>query len=84
MLLAATDSKGVCSLLNPGDSTPGSEVMVEGVTKEPEKILEFEDFRKVNMTIDKNQKAIYNGKVLQAEKADVKSDLTVEKGAKIS
>ena len=84
MLLAATDSKGACSLLNPGDSTPGSEVMVEGVAKEPAKILEFEDFKKVNMTIDKNQKAIYNGKVLQAEKADVKSDLTVEIGAIIS
>ena len=84
MLLAATDSKGVCSLLNPGDSTPGSEIKVEGVKKEPEKLLEFEDFKKVIMTIDENQKAVYNGKVMKAEKADVKSDLTVEKGAKIS
>jgi len=83
MLLAAEDSKGVCSLLNPGDSSPGSEVTVEGITREPVNMLEFEDFKKVNMSVDKNQKALYNGKILQAEKGDVKSDKTVEKGAKI-
>jgi methionyl-tRNA synthetase len=65
MLLAAEDSKGVCSLLNPGDSSPGSEVTVEGVTKEPAALLEFEDFKKVSMTVDREQKATYNGKVLK-------------------
>jgi methionyl-tRNA synthetase len=84
MLLAATDTKGVCSLLNPGNSAPGSEVIINGIEKEPDKILEFDDFKKVVMTIDENQKAIYNGKILQAEKVEVKSDMTVEKGAKIS
>jgi len=83
MLLAAEDSKGVCSLLNPGDSIPGSEVYIEGVKREPEKILEFEDFKKVNMMIDDKQKATYNGKVLKAEKGNVKSDKIVVKGAKI-
>jgi methionyl-tRNA synthetase len=83
MLLAAEDSKGVCSLLNPGDSSPGSEVTVEGVTKEPTALLEFEDFKKVSMTVDGNQKATYNGKILKVNKLDVKSDKVVEKGAKI-
>lgn len=84
MLLAATDSKGVCSLLDPGNSTPGSEVLIKGISKQAVAELEFEDFKKVNMIIDENQKAIYNGKILQVEKFDVKSDKLVEKDAKIS
>ena len=84
MLLAATDAKGVCSLLNPGDSAPGSEITIKGIQRAPAKILEFEDFQKVEMTIDENQKAIYNSKILHAEKSEVKSDKIVEKGAKIS
>jgi methionyl-tRNA synthetase len=83
MLLAAEDSKGTCSLLDPGDSSPGSDVLIEGVTQEPANVLEFEDFKKVNMTIGDKQKAVYNGKVIQAEKGEVKSDKTIEKGAKI-
>jgi methionyl-tRNA synthetase len=84
MLLAATDSKGVCSLLDPGNSIPGSEVLIKGISKQAVAELEFEDFKKVNMIIDENQKAIYNGKIMQVEKFDVKSDKLVEKGAKIS
>jgi len=83
MLLAAEDEKGTCSLLNPGESSPGSEVLVDGVSKEPAKVLEFEDFKKVSMKIGEGQKAVYNGKVMKAEKGEVKSDKTVEKGAKI-
>jgi len=55
----------------------------EGINKEAVNILEFEDFKKINMSIGEKQKAIYNGKVLQAEKGDITSDKTVEKGAKI-
>ena len=83
MLLAADDGKGICSLLNPGDSIPGSEIFIDGVSREPEKILEFEDFKKVNMIIDDKQKATYNGKALKTEKGDVTSDKKIEKGAKI-
>lgn len=83
MLLAADDGKGTCSLLNPGESSPGSEIIVKGISKQPATMLEFEDFKKVNMTIGDNQQAIYNGKSLQAEKGEVKSDKTIEKGAKI-
>ena len=84
MLLAAEDTKGVCSLLDPGDSIPGSEIKIKGISKEPATVLEFEDFKKVKMVIDDNQKATYNGKVLLSEKSEVKSDKIVEKGAKIS
>jgi methionyl-tRNA synthetase len=82
MLLAADDGK-VVSLLNPGDSKPGSKVSIKGISGEPAKILEFEEFKKVNMVIDEKQKATYKGKVLQAEKGDVISDKKIDKGAKI-
>ncbi len=83
MLLAAEDKKGVCSLLNPGESTPGSEVFVDGISRKPVTVLEFDDFKKINMIIGEKQKAIYNGKILRAEKGDIISDKIVEKGAKI-
>ena len=83
MLLAAEDKKGICSLLNPGDSTPGSEVFIDGILRNPSNFLEFEDFKKVNMMIGENQKAVYNGKILRTEKGDVVSDKIVDVGAKI-
>lgn len=83
MLLAADDGKGTCSLLNPGESSPGSDIIIEGISKQPANILEFDDFKKVSMTIGDKQQAIYNGKTLRAEKGEVKSDKTIEKGAKI-
>jgi len=83
MLLAAEDKDGVCSLLNPGDATPGSPVVVDDVPREPVNILEFDDFKKVNMVIDRDQKATYNGRILHTEKGDVVSDKPVKEGAKI-
>lgn len=83
MLLAAEDEAGVCSLLNPGDASPGSEVFIEGVPRESVSVLEFDDFKKVNMIIGEDQEAIYNGKTLQSEKGKVVSDKSVKKGAKI-
>ena len=35
------------------------------------------------MTIGEGQKAVYNGKVMKAEKGNVTSDKIIEKGAKI-
>jgi len=83
MLLAAEDSKGTCSLLDPGDVNAGTEVLIEGITKKPDNVLEFEDFKKVKMKIGEKQKAVYNGKILIAEKNQVKSDKNIEKGSKI-
>jgi methionyl-tRNA synthetase len=83
MLLAAEDSKGVVSLLNPGDSMPGSEVTIKGIDKKPEKNLDFEEFKKVKMIVKDGRKATYNNSILQAEKGEVKTDKPVEKNAKI-
>lgn len=84
MLLAASDDSGIVSLLNPGNASPGSDVKIEGIQKNPEKVLEFEDFKKIKMTIDENQKAVYEGKKLRSEKGDVISDKKVKKGSEIS
>jgi methionyl-tRNA synthetase len=83
MLLAAEDDTGLVSLLNPGDSTPGSEVLIDDISKDPATVLEFEDFKKINMTIGEGLKAVYNGKILKSEKGEVVSDKPVKKGAKI-
>lgn len=84
MLLAAEDeTSDVVSLLDPGEAKPGSEIKVEGVTKEPAQILEFEDFKKVKMVVDEKKKAIYNENPLKSEKGDVISDKDVKKGSKI-
>ena len=84
MLLAATDSNGICSLINPVDATTGSEVFIDGIPREPVSLLEFDDFTKVNMTIGDNQKAIYNKKPLKSKYGFVISDKKVLEGAKIS
>jgi len=62
MLLAAEDGKGIVALLNPGDSIPGSEVVVKGVDKKPASVLDFEDFKKIKLVVDEFGKATYNKK----------------------
>ncbi len=49
MLLAAEDRKVLYHYLNPGDSNPGSEVVVKGIAKKPASVLEFEDFKKIKL-----------------------------------
>ncbi len=83
MLLAAEDKDGVVSLLNPGDARPGSEVYVDGIMKEPSDVLEFEDFKKIKMTVGENQEVVYNGKNLKSKKGKIISDRKVRKGANI-
>lgn len=83
MLLAAEDDKGVVSLLNPGDANPGSEVFIKGIPREPVSVLEFDDFKKIGMSIGENREAMYDGKNLKSEKGKVISDKEIEKGAKI-
>jgi methionyl-tRNA synthetase len=83
MLLAAEDGKENCSLLKPGDANPGSEIFIAGVPREPKKILEFEDFKKVNMTINEKQEATYGDKILMGEKGKIVSDKKIKKGSRI-
>ena len=84
MLLAAGDETGIVSLLNPGEASPGTEVYIEGIPREPVKMLEFEDFKAINMTIDERGEATYQGKNLISKKGKIASDKKVKKGAKIS
>jgi len=83
MLLAAEDNTGIVSLLNPGDAKPGSEVYIKGISREPVSILEFEEFKKINMTIGEKQEAVYDGKKLMSEKGKIVTDKKVKKGAEI-
>jgi len=83
MLLAAEDDQGTCSLLDPKDASPGSEISVEGIPREPASVLEFEDFKNVIMTVENDQKITYNGKPLKSKKDVVKTDKKVGKGAKV-
>jgi len=83
MLLAAEDDEKNCSLLDPGESDPGEHVIIDGIIKNPEKILEFEDFSKVKMIINKDQKVEYNGKILKTKENIIKSDKKIKKGAEI-
>ena len=83
MLLAAEDNNGTVSLLDPGEAEPGAEIYVEDIPRKPEKILDFEEFEKIDLKIDKNQKAIYNGKLLKSDEGPVTTDKKVEENAKI-
>ncbi len=83
MLLAAEDENGNCSLLNPKDANPGCEIYIEGIAREPSKVLEFEDFLKVKMEIDEKQRAIYNGKTLKSKFNLVVTDKKIKKGTKV-
>ena len=83
MLLAAEDTKGTVSLLLTKDAQPGTDVLIEGIPKEPAAMLEFDAFKEVSMTIGDHQDATYQGKPLKVNKKTVVSDKKVEKGAKI-
>jgi len=82
MLLAAEDG-GVCSLLDPGDATPGSEVFAEGIAHQPAGIVEFEEFKKVPLQIGDKNRATYGNRALQTEKGIIIADKSMKKGTKI-
>ncbi len=83
MLLAAEDTNGVVSLLDPQNATPGSEIAVEGIPREPVKTVEFSDFKQITMTVNAQQQAIYKKKPLQSKTGAVSTDKPVEPGAQI-
>jgi methionyl-tRNA synthetase len=84
MLLAATDNTGVVSLLNPKDSSPGSEVNIDGIPREPVPVLEFEAFKEAPMTVDAKGQVVYHEKPLKIKNITVGTDRKVNQGAKIS
>jgi methionyl-tRNA synthetase len=84
MLLAATDTTNVVSLLDPKDSSPGAEVGVEGIAREPVSVLEFEAFKQAPLTVDHKGNVVYNGKPLKIKGTIVVTDRKVKEGARIS
>jgi methionyl-tRNA synthetase len=84
MLLAATDSQGKVTLLNPGDVKSGNIVGVKDVPHMPDKTLKFDEFLKVKIKTDENQKAVYHGKILHTEIGDVITDKPIGKNANVS
>jgi len=83
MLLAAEDTTGVVSLLNPKDSTPGSEVFIENIPREPVAVLEYTAFKEAAMTTDVKSQVVYNGKPLKTRHHIIVTDRTVKEGAKV-
>ena len=84
MLLAASDSKGIVSLLNPNDVKPGSKVYIDDIPSKPDNIVEFDKFLQIKMFVDEKQQIIYKNKILKSEIGPVKSDKIVEKGSSIT
>jgi methionyl-tRNA synthetase len=83
MLLAAQDDKGVVSLLDAKSSPPGAEIFVEGIPRKPVIILEFDEFKQIPMTVNKDQQVTFEGKQLRSHTDIVVSDKTVQQGATI-
>ncbi|MDG6218600.1 MAG: methionine--tRNA ligase [Candidatus Thermoplasmatota archaeon] len=83
MLLAASDSDGVVSLLDPQNIKPGERVTVDTITPNPKETIPFVDFQEINMTINRNGEANYGAKVLKTPSTVVKTDKPVKEGAKI-
>jgi methionyl-tRNA synthetase len=84
MLLAATDSEGIVSLLNPNNAPPGSRIFIEGISYKPDNIIEFEKFQQIKMQVDEKQQIVYKNKILKSETGTVKSDKPVKSGSPIS
>jgi len=84
MLLAATDATNVVSLLDPKDSSPGAEVGVDGIAREPVLVLDFDAFKQASMTVDAKGNVTYNGKPLKIKDTKIVTDRKVKEGAKVS
>ncbi|MBN2603839.1 MAG: methionine--tRNA ligase [Candidatus Thermoplasmatota archaeon] len=83
MLLAASDG-GVVTLLDPGDEPPGSDVVIEGIKKDPAVVVEFDEFKKFHMVTGENGRIIYNGLIMKCNNKEVTTEKPVKIGANIS
>jgi methionyl-tRNA synthetase len=75
MLLAAAEISGekeTVKLLSAEKSHPGDDVFAEGVEKEPKEVVEFNEFKQVEMRTDANGHVLYNGKLLKTEKEKIR------------
>jgi len=83
MLLAATDIRGIVSLLNPGEVPAGTKIYTKGIPQETVGTLDFDDFMKIKLTVDENQNILYHNHQLQTDQGLITTDKEVAKGAKI-
>jgi methionyl-tRNA synthetase len=83
MLLAASDNE-IVTLLDPGDEPPGSDVVIQGIKKDPVAVIEFDEFKKFNMVTGENGRIIYNGSIMKCNDKEVTTEKPVKKGATIS
>ncbi len=75
MLLAAEDGKNVGLLLC--NDSPGSDVLVEGLSKKPVKEVDIKHILKLGI-VAKNGKALYRGRVLKTYNCEVYVDKKIE------
>ena len=71
-------------MLNPGDEPPGSDVVIEGIKKNPVAILEFDEFKKFNMVTGEKGQITYNGSVMKCNNKEVKTEKPVKEGIIVS
>jgi len=74
MLLAAVEEKHgkeIVKLLSAENSSPGDDVFIEGIKKEPAKELGFEEFKEIEMKTDSNGHVLYKGKPLKTKKQEI-------------
>ena len=83
MLLAATDSDGIVSLLDPKDASAGDQVIIENISPQPADVVSFDDFQKITMIINNTGEAVYDSKKLKTSSTTIKTDKPVKEGAKI-
>jgi methionyl-tRNA synthetase len=83
MLLAASDSNGVVSLLQPEDAEIGENVTAEGIEPKPVQTIPFDEFQQFTMAINSTGNAHYNTKLLQTKSGPIRTDKKVKEGAKI-
>ena len=80
MLLAADD--GAPSLLVPNDEA-GKQVTAEGIEPEPAEVVDFNDFKKLEMKVNKEGFVEYGGRVLADSRGRIKPDREVKEGTGI-
>ena len=74
MLLAAMEKKDDeenVKLLSAKNSSPGDDVFIEGIKKEPKKHLGYNEFREAEMRTDAKGHVLYNGKPLKTKKQKI-------------
>jgi len=80
MLLAADD--GAPSLLVPNDEA-GKQVTAEGIEPEPAEVVDFNDFKKLEMKVNKEGFVEYGGRVLADSSGRIKPDREMKEGTGI-